>query len=329
MKAVVVTAAGDPSVLKLTDIAQPHITSPGQVKIQIRAAGINPVDTKVRANNMFGAEFPFVPGCDGSGVIVETGTDVTRFKPGDSVWFCHGGLGPTQGNYTEFNVLEDWQCQIKPSSLDFIQAAAAPLVMITAWESLFTQANLQSNESVFIHAGAGGVGHVAIQLAKWKGARVITTVSSDEKATFVRSLGVDEIINYRTENVQKRILELTDNEGADVVYDTVGGSVFSDSIAVTRHYGRLVTLLSPPDMDWSEARVRNLAIHFTLMLSPWLRNLKKEWRRQGEILNKCRTLCETGKLHIHINQTFPLVLASKAHSTIGKGHTSGKIVLTV
>jgi NADPH2:quinone reductase len=329
MKAVVVTTAGDPSVLDARHIDAPEIRSDTQVLVKILAAGINPIDTKVRDNNLFGAEFPFILGCDGSGTVVETGSSVTAFKPGDEVWYCHGGLGLAPGNYAEFNVLEEWQLKQKPQSIDFIHAAASPLVLITAWESLFTQARLQPGETVLIHAGAGGVGHIAIQLAKWRGARVITTVSSDEKASIARELGADEIINYKTENLQQRISELTDSCGVDVVYDTVGPAVFEASIPLTAHYGRLVTLINPAGIDWSEARIRNLAVHFTLMLAPWVRNLKEHWLRQGDILNQCAELFDNGKLQIRVQQTLPLEQAEEAHRIIEEGHASGKIVLTM
>lgn len=329
MKAVVMTAAGDPSVLEVREIATPAIQADNQVLVKIAAAGINPIDTKVRASNLFGADLPFIPGCDASGAVVETGPAVSVFKPGDEVWYCHGGLGMAQGNYAEFNLLEDWQLQHKPKSIDFIQAAASPLVLITAWESLFTQADLQPGETVLIHAGAGGVGHVAIQLAKWCGARVITTVSSDEKAAIVRELGADEAINYKTEDLQARISELTDGKGCDVVYDTVGPAVFEASIPLTAHYGRLVTLINPEGIDWTEARIRNLAIHFTLMLAPWVRGLKDHWLRQGDILNQCAELFDNGKLKIRIQQMLPLEQAAEAHRIVEEGHAGGKLVLEI
>ena len=329
MRAVMVTAKGDPSVLDARSIDAPEISGDNQVLVRIAAAGVNPIDTKVRAGNLFGAEFPFIPGCDASGTVVETGSAVTGFKPGDSVWYCQGGLGLAQGNYAEFNVLEEWQLQHKPQSIDFVEAAAAPLVLITAWESLFTQAKLQAGETVLIHAGAGGVGHVAIQLAKWRGARVITTVSSAQKAAFAHEIGADVTIDYTTEELPQRIAELTDGRGCDVVYDTVGPAVFQASIPLTAHYGRLVTLINPAGIDWSEARIRNLAVHFTLMLAPWVRNLRDHWLRQGDILKQCAQLFDSGHLRINVQQMLPLQQAAEAHRIIEQGHASGKIVLTM
>lgn len=327
MKAVLMTAPGGLQNLVYSDLPEPQITAPDQIKVRLHAAGVNPVDTKIRSRGIFQGELPAVLGCDGAGVVVETGAGATRFKPGDAVWFCHGGLGGAQGNYAEFNVLGQDHAEPMPASLDFAHAAAAPLVLITAWESLITQAGLGQGDTVLIHAGAGGVGHVAVQIAKLRGARVIATVGSPEKADFVRSLGADETIQYKQEDFVSRTLALTQGQGADVVYDTVGPDVFIKSIEATAHYGQIVTLLDPGPVDWKEARIRNLSIHFTLMLSPWLRDLRAPWARQGRILRQCAQWIDEGRLSIDVGATLPLSEAAEAHRRIEAGHSRGKIVL--
>jgi len=197
MKAILMTAVGEPEVLQFQDIKEPEITEATQIKVKLQAAGVNPVDTKIRRNGVFyDNALPAVLGCDGAGVVVETGTEVSQFKAGDKVWFCHGGLGREQGNYAEYTVIDQRWVSLMPETFSFTEAAAAPLVLITAWGALFDRGGLQAGQTVLIHAGAGGVGHVAIQLAKLKGAKVITTVSSEQKAEFVKSLGADEAINY-------------------------------------------------------------------------------------------------------------------------------------
>ena len=330
MKAVQMITTGGPDVLQPSDIPEPAITAPGQVKVRIRAAGVNPIDTKVRSRGLFQGEPPAVLGCDGAGEVVETGPDVRRFAVGDAVWFCHGGLGGAQGNYAEFTVIDEAHVEPKPASLSFEEAAAAPLALITAWESLVTQARTGKGDTVLIHAGAGGVGHLAIQLAKLHGARVITTVSSPDKAEFARSLGADETIDYTREDFVARTLELTEEAGADTVYDTVGPDIFSRSIEACAHYGNLVTLLDPgPGIDWKEARVRNLSIHFTLMLTPWLRGLETHWARQNEILRRCAAWFDEGRLQVRLGQVFPLADAAEAHRLTEAGHVTGKQVLTV
>ncbi|MEI7994952.1 MAG: zinc-dependent alcohol dehydrogenase family protein [Methylococcaceae bacterium] len=330
MKAILMTSVGDPDVLKYQNIQEPEISEAIQLKVNLKAAGVNPVDTKIRRNGVFyNQTLPAVLGCDGAGVVVETGTDVIQFKVGDNVWFCHGGLGREQGNYAEFTVLDQRWVSLSPKTFSFIEAAAAPLVLITAWGALFERGGLQAGQTVLIHAGAGGVGHVAIQLAKLKGAKVIATVSSTQKADFVKNLGADKVIIYTLNGFADAVNEYTGGEGADLVFDTVGGEVFKESIAVTAHFGRLVTLLDPGEINLSEARLRNLLIGFELMLTPMLRDLPEAREKHIQILNQCAQWADKGLLKLHISKELPLQKAAEAHKLIEAGHTCGKIVLSV
>jgi len=330
MKAILMTAVGNPDVLKFQDIKAPEITEATQIKVKLQAAGVNPVDTKIRRNGIFyDNPLPAVLGCDGAGVVVETGTEANLFKAGDKVWFCHGGLGREQGNYAEYTVLDERWVSLMPDIFSFAEAAASPLVLITAWGALFDRGGLQDGQTVLIHAGAGGVGHVAIQLAKLKGAKVITTVSSGQKAEFVKSLGADETIIYTQNGFAKAVNDLTGGKGADLVFDTVGASVFKESIPVTAHFGRLVTLLDPGELDLSEARMRNLLIGFELMLTPMLRDLNEARDKHVEILNQCAKWADDKMLKPHISKQLSLEEAAAAHKLIEAGHTSGKIVLTI
>ena len=324
------TAAGDTRTLSYQDITEPSLSNATQVKVKLQAAGINPVDTKVRRHGVFyPLPLPTVLGCDGAGVIVEIGSAVKHFKVGDKVWFCHGGLGREQGNYAEYTVLDERWVSTSPTNYSMIEAAAAPLVLITAWGALFSKGQLQAGQTVLIHAGAGGVGHVAIQLAKIKGARVIATVSSAEKAVFAKRLGADEIVIYHPNGFAEQVNQLTAGKGADLVIDTVGPEVFKESILATAHFGRLITLLDPGQIDLSEARLRNLLIGFELMLTPMLRDLDEARDGHVAILNQCKQWAEQGLLTLHISHTFDLKDASSAHELIEIGHTSGKIVLTI
>jgi NADPH:quinone reductase len=330
MKAVLMTAVGDPDVLIFQDIAEPEITHASQIKVKLEAAGVNPVDTKIRRNGVFyGQALPAVLGCDGAGVVVETGTEASHFKVGDKVWFCHGGLGREQGNYAQFTVIDERWVSLIPKTFSFAEAAAAPLVLITAWGALFDRGGLQAGQTVLIHAGAGGVGHVAIQLAKQNGARVITTVSSAQKAEFVKSLGADEAIIYSQDGFANAVNVLTGGKGADLVFDTVGAAVFKESIPVTAHYGRLITLLDPGEMNLGEARMRNLLIGFELMLTPMLRDLLEARDKHVEILNQCARWADKGLLKLHISKQFSLQEAAEAHKLIEAGPTIGKIVLSI
>lgn len=336
MKAVLMTQAGDPNVLSVADIPEPVITKANEVKIRLKAAGVNPIDTKVRARGVFYPDgLPAVLGCDGAGVVVETGSAVQRFKAGDAVWFCHGGLGGEQGNYAQFTVVDEAFVSHKPASWSFEQAAAAPLVVITAWEALFDRAHLQPGQTVLIHAGAGGVGHVAIQLAQQFGARICTTVSSVEKADFVRELGADHVIDYTQQDVLESVMQWTDGRGVDVVFDTVGPVVLQQSLPLTAYYGRLVTLLDPgTGINWKAARDRNLSISFELMLTPMLnqgpnKELHQARLHQITILDKCRELAEAGKLTVEVAHYYPLKDAAQAHRAIEAGHLTGKVVLII
>jgi len=328
MKAIVMTVTGSVDGLHLYDIDEPEIVQATEVKIKIKAAGVNPIDTKVRRNGSFYPHpLPIVLGCDGAGEIVAVGDDVTDYKVGDEVWYCHGGLGQEQGNYAEYTVIDSRWIALKPKTSSFVEAAAMPLVLITAWGALFDKGQLQANETVLIHAGAGGVGHVAIQLAKLKGATVITTVSSVEKAAFAKSLGADHTIIYTDCDVIEEITRITAGKGADLVIDTVGGEVFKQSISSAAYFGRLITLLDPGELSLAEARLKNLLIGFELMLTPLLKQLNNARDQHVTILKQCAQWVEQGQLNVHVSETLQLEQAAKAHVQIEQGHMMGKVVL--
>jgi len=331
MKAIIMTRPGGPDVLKIRQMEKPVITHPHDVLVHLKAAGINPIDTKLRSSGTYAREQQeTILGCDGAGIIEATGKSVTRFKPGDAVYYCHGGIGLSPGNNAEFSVVPEWFMAEKPASLDFIKAAAAPLVLITAWESLFDRARIQAGQKVFVHAGAGGVGHIAIQLAKIGAGEVATSVSSDAKAAFVRRLGADHVINYRKQDVTQVLLEWTDGKGVDVAFDTVGGDAFKQLIPAVRTYGDLVTILPVPEnTDWKTARLRNIRISQELMLTPMIMSLKNAVHHQSEILKRCASHFDDGSLSIHVSHKLPLEQAADAHYLIESGGTTGKIVLKI
>jgi NADPH2:quinone reductase len=273
---------------------------------------------------------PAILGCDGAGTVVEVGSGVTRFRLGDAVWFCQGGLGLEPGNYADFAVVDEVVARHKPTTFDFVAAAAGPLVLITAWEALYDRARLEYGQTVLIHAGAGGVGHVAVQLAKLRGATVIATAGSEERAAFVRGLGADEVLLYREIDFVSAVLERTGQKGVDIVLDTVGGETFRRSIEVCAHYGDLVTLLEPgSDVLWKEARNRNLRVGFELMLTPMLRVLPEAREHHGEILDRCAQLIDGGQLTVHVSHCLPLRDAARAHTLIESGSMQGKVVLEI
>ncbi len=333
MKAILMTASGDPDVLTLTEISQPTINSPTAILVKLKAAGINPIDTKLRQRGTFySEEMPAILGCDGAGIVEAIGSEVTRFQPGDEVYFCAGGLGKTRtGNYAEYAVVEEHRVALKPTTLSFSEAAAAPLVLITAWEALYDRARLTPGQTVLIHGGAGGVGHVAIQLAKLKGAKVCTTVGSTDKARLVRQFGADEPIFYKKTDFVQSVLDWTDGKGVDVAFDTVGGQTFFDTCGAVKVYGDIVTLLQPDSSigNLKVARTRNLRLGLELMLTPALMGLKEGQTHQMSILEQCATFIDEGKLTLHLSQTFPLEEAVAAHKALETGSNTGKIALTI
>ncbi|MBK1725044.1 zinc-dependent alcohol dehydrogenase family protein [Thiocystis violacea] len=331
MKAIELRETGGPDVLEYVERPVPALTGSEEILVKIGAAGVNPVDTKVRKSGpLLPDGLPAVLGCDGAGVVEAVGADVTRFKPGDEVWFCHGGIGGPVGCYAEYLVLDHHLAQSKPRSIGMVEAAAAPLVLLTAWEALHDRARLHEGQRVLIHAGAGGVGHVAIQLAKAAGARVCTTISSPEKADFAHALGAEYCINYKDEDLVESVMEWTEGLGVDIALDTVGPEVFRQTIPAMAHYGDLVTILDPgSNLDLKEARVRNLRISLELMLTPMLRDLPRARVQQGEILRRCGNLIDRGDLRIHVSETFPLSRAADAHRLIEQGHVTGKLALTL
>jgi NADPH2:quinone reductase len=325
------TAAGEPDVLQLRDVPEPKIQKDTELLIRLKAAGVNPIDTKLRKRGTFYPDqMPAILGCDGAGVVEAVGSAVHLFQPGAEVYFCNGGLGAAAGNYAEYVVVDERFVAPKPTSLSFAEAAASPLVLITAWEALFDRGDLEAGQQVLIHAGAGGVGHVAIQLAKQSSAQVCTTVSNEEKAEFVYDLGADQAILYTKTDVVKTALDWTDGEGVDLSFDTVGGQVLSQSFAATRIYGDVVTILASDDQtDWKTARDRNLRVSFELMLTPMLKGLVSAQQEQAKILQQCTHLFDQQLLKIQLSHTFPLAEAADAHRLIETGSVTGKIALLI
>ena len=333
MKAIIMTKSGSAEVLEFREMPTPQIKNPTELLIKLKAAGVNPIDTKLRQRGTFYPDdLPAILGCDGAGIVEAVGAAVEKFKVGDRVYFCAGGLGkPETGNYAEYAVVEEHCVAQKPASLSFTEAAAVPLALITAWESLYDRGRLQAGQSVLIHAGAGGVGHLAIQLAKLLGAEVLTTVGSADKERLVRQLGADFPILYKQTDFVEAVHTYTKGQGVDFAFDTVGGKTFFDTCPAVKVYGDLVTILEPnfKDGDFKIARNRNLRISLEIMLTPALMGLTEAQKHQAQILQQAAQWFDEGKLKIHVGQTFPLKDAIAAHQSLEMGSTTGKIVLVI
>ena len=331
MKAILMTAAGNPDVLQLHSIPDSTLQKETELLVRVKAAGINPIDTKLRQRGTFYPDrMPAILGCDGAGIVEAVGAGVQNFKVGDAVYFCNGGLGGHPGNYAEYAIVDEQFAAHKPSSIGFAEAAAAPLVLITAWEALYDRGRLEAGRRVLIQAGAGGVGHVAIQLAKLAGANVCTTVSSEEKTAFTTQLGADLSIRYTQTDVVKAVLDWTNGDGVDLAFDTVGGAILSQCFDATCIYGDVVTILAPDaNTNWKTARDRNLRISFELMLTPMLNGMVNAQRDQAKILQQCARLIDDGQLKIHLAHTLPLEDAPEAHRLLETGSMMGKIALVM
>lgn len=324
------TAVGGPEVLLPAEVAELEFGR-RDVRIALRAAGVNPVDLKIRANGTLAGEPPAILGWDGAGVVSDVGTDVTRFQPGDEVYFCDGGFGSTAGTYAEAKTLDERLVAHKPRRLSFEEAAAAPLVTITAWEALRERARVAGGQLVLVQGGAGGVGHMSVQIARVAGARVAATVSAGPRAELAARLGAERCIDYRREDVGEAVRAWAGGDGADVVHDTVGGPTFAASFGLVRPYGDLVSTVESP---WPAEAIqamqqRNLRVSFTWMPAPSVFGWFGERERQTAILEEAARLFNSGALSVQVGVTFPLEEAAAAHRALEDGEVLGKAVLIV
>ena len=330
-KAIVCNGTGGPDVLEQAEVALPWPGRAGDVLVRLKAAALNPADGFFRALGPYvTSDAPLVLGHDGAGVVEEVGAGVTHFKPGDRVCFCNGGIGGHPGTYAEFAVVPESQLVPIPKRVDLHVAAALPLVTITCWEALYERANLQAGEHVLVHGGAGGTGHMAIQLATLCGAKVATTVSSDEKAEFVTGLGADMPILYRDQDFVEKAMGWTRGRGLDVALDNVGADAMRNTFHAMAPYGQIVTLMGTPADDADEtAYVKNLTIHNVMMLTPMILGLQARLDAQARIVDHGMALLAKKNLKIHIAERFDLADISAAHAKLDAGGTMGKIVIHI
>ena len=312
MKAMVISRFGGPEVFELQELPRPK-PGPKQVLVKVYATSVNPVDYKIRqGTSRFPVKLPVVLGGDVSGVVEELGPGVTDFKVGDEVYYSPGiGAGP--GSYAEYNVASEEIISFKPGNLSHFEAASIPLAGGTAWDGLVTRGKIQLGESVLIHAGAGGVGSLAIQIAKSTGAYVFTTCRSSN-FDFVKSLGADYAIDYRSQDYVQVVLKETGGKGVDLMYDTVGGDTMSKCISLMKPYGRMVSIVNTTE-SLNPSYMKNLTIHFEM--SP----------RYRAKLDMLHTLLERKQIRPVIDSVLPLSQVAEAHRRLEQGGVRGKIVL--
>jgi NADPH:quinone reductase-like Zn-dependent oxidoreductase len=298
---------GDSVVLQ-ADTVEPSLPDAAQVVVGVKAASVNPVDFKIR-NGKYPAvkedRLPYTLGRDVSGVVEQCGAQATQYQIGDEVF---GMVGIGGGGYAEKAALDERAITRKPASLDHVHAAAIPLAGQTAWQGLFRHGGLKAGQSVLIHGGAGGVGHFAIQFAKAKGARVLTTVAT-ANVEFAKSLGADVVIDYQQERFEDHAADL------DMVFDLIDGETRARSWKLLKAGGTLVSTLSDP----SQQQAKELGV----------RALRYTVEADGNELAEIAALVTAGKVKAHIAKTYPLEEAAQALAALEQAHPAGKIVLIV
>ncbi len=311
---MVIREFGGPEKFELTDMPLPEPAA-HEVRVKVRAASVNPVDYKIRRSGSWaGVPMPAILGYDAAGVVDAIGANVTSLKPGDEVFYSARIFG-RQGTYAEYHVEDAAIVAKKPPTLSFEQAASLPLAAITAYDAIVTFFQTKPGDTVLVHAGAGGVGVFAVQLAKAAGARVLATGRS-ENTELIKSLGADEVIDYRKVRFEEEVLRLTDGRGVDAAYDTVGGDTITRSIECVRPYGKLATIVSVGG-SINGMQIKNQSLYFGFM------------ERTREKIQTLATLASREQVRPVIDSTFPLERVADAHRKLEGGGMRGKIVITI
>ena len=303
MKAIQIEQYGEVSVLQYTDVERPQPKA-DEILVKIHAASVNPIDWKIRdgRGKALGKQLPLILGADFAGTVEEIGSEITKFKKDDAVY---GKI--LTGCYAEYVIVKEHELGKMPKNLSFNEAAAIPMGALTAWQAIFETAKLKSGQKILIHAASGGVGSMAVQLAKAKGVYVIGTASERNKE-FVKSLGADEFIDYTKTNFEEVVKEV------DVVFDTVGGDTLKRSYQVLKKGGFLVTIVEQPSQDLAK-QYGVTAQHIASRPNP----------KQFEEITQ---LVEQNKVKPHVEKVLPLSEAKEAQKLSKAGHTRGKIILT-
>lgn len=330
MKALVFTRYAKSDNLAFADIPRP-VPKPDEIVVQVHAAGLNPIDAMIPKGTfkpMLRFQLPATLGSDLAGIVVEVGSRVTRFKPGDAVFASVFDLGT--GSLAEFAIVPENAAALKPSNLDFVQAASIPMVALTAWQALKERAHLKPGQKVFIPAGSGGIGTLAIQLAKHLGAKVGTTTSTGN-VELVRSLGADEVIDYKKQEFEEVL------RNYDVVLGTVRGDSIKKSLGILKPGSTVVSLIGPPDAAFARSRGMNYFMKFVfgLLSRGIIRRAQERGARysflfvhpDGGQLAAIGKLLEAGSIRPVIDRVFPFDQAEEALAYLEKGRTKGKIVV--
>ncbi len=311
MKAAQITKYGSNEVVEINKNAPEPTITEGHILIKVYAAGINPVDWKIREGymrQMVQLKFPATLGGDFSGIVAGVGEGISSFKKGDEIYGQASVIRGGSGSFAEFALADVNTVAHKPENLSHVEAAALPLTGVSAWQALVDHMDLSSGKKILIHGGAGGIGSIAIQLARHLGAYVATTVSLKD-IQYARELGADEVIDYKNQSFEDLL------KNYDAVYDTVGGETYIRSFRVLKKGGTIVSMLEQPRPDLMEQYGVNAIGQFTQVNS--------------ERLSKLAELADKGIIKVHIEKTFPLEKAQEALAFQQNGHPRGKVVLRI
>ena len=326
MKAMLINSYGEDAVFEAAEVEKPEIKA-GHVLVNIAASSVNTVDTMIRK---MGKELPLSPdtpailGMDFAGTIEAVGEDVSAYSVGDEVYGCAGGLADLPGTLAEYIVADSNLISRKPKNLSMREAAALPLVAITAYEGL-TRAGLKSGQKVLVHGGSGGVGHVALQLAKHFGADVYSTGGGEKQLALIEQLGATGI-NYKTESVEQYVGKYTNGAGFDVVFDSVGGPNMANSFEAAALNGQIASTVAMCELDLSVAHFKGLSLHVVFMLIPMLHSFRRA--EHAEILRKLAEIVDSGSLKPVLDETrYSLEQVGQAHARLESRQAMGKVVV--
>ena len=328
MKAMIIKNFGGSDVFEPTEIAKPEV-KPAHVLVKIAATSINTVDTMIRQMGRdlpISPELPAVLGMDFAGTVESVGEGISEYAIGDEVYGCAGGLGDLPGTLAEYMVADANLIAHKPKTLTMREAAALPLVGITAYEGL-TRSGIAQGQKVLVHGGSGGVGHVALQLAGYFGAEVYATGGGDKQLAMIKELGGIGI-NYKTDPVVEYVAQYTDGAGFDVVFDSVGGPNMANSFEAAALNGQVASTVALVELDLSIAHFKGLSLHVVFMLIPMIHNYKRE--EHTKILKKLAEVVDAGGLQPVLDeQKFSLEEVGKAHDRLSSGQAMGKVVVEI
>jgi NADPH2:quinone reductase len=326
MKALVLEEYNTPLALK--EMPTPA-AGPGQVLVKVHASGVNPLDLKIAAGQAAHAQtrLPAILGIDLAGEVVALGAGVSKFHPGDAVYGMTGGIAGIPGSLAEYAAVDADLLALKPQSLSMREAAALPLILITAWEAIVDQAKVGSGHTVLVHGGAGGVGHIAVQLAKTMGANVYATVRSEYDALILQYGATP--IDYTLHSVEEYVRVHTQDQGFDIVLDTVGGATLDASFKAAKRYtGHVVSILGWGTHSLAPLSFRSATYSGVFTLYPLISGQGRA--HHGEILSAATALIDEGRMKPLVNaRTYTLTEIADAHRAVQQGKTSGKIVVSV